>query len=123
MSTGDNRRKKGSMSLEPSGDPVRQERYVLRLYVTGSTPRSTRAIENMRRICDTNLGGRYDLEVIDIYQDPETLREAQIIAAPTLVKLLPLPLRRIIGDLSDSEKVLAGLDLHARTRMDREEGG
>ena len=86
-----------------------QERYVLRLYVTGSTPRSTRAIENMRRICETNLGGCYDLEVIDIYQDPEASREAQIIAAPALVKLLPLPLRRIIGDLSNTERVLVGL--------------
>jgi circadian clock protein KaiB len=123
VSTGDDRRTTGSTSLEPSGEPVRQERYVLRLYVTGSTPRSTRAIENMRRICETKLDGSYDLEVIDIYQDPEASREAQIIAAPTLIKLLPLPLRRIIGDLSDSEKVLAGLDLRARTRMDREEGG
>ncbi len=91
----------------PSAEP----RYVLRLYVTGSTPRSARAIENMRRICEEHLAGRYDLEVIDIYQRPEAAREFQLIAAPTLVKLLPEPLRRIVGDLSDRDKVLHGLDL------------
>ena len=86
-------------------------RYVLRLYVTGSTPRSARAIENMRRICEERLAGRYDLEVVDIYQRPEAAREFQLIAAPTLVKLLPEPLRRVIGDLSDENRVLHGLDL------------
>lgn len=90
---------------------VSDEHYVLRLYVTGTTPRSTRAIENMRAICEQYLKGRYDLEVIDIYQDPEASRDAQIIAAPTLVKMLPEPLRRVIGDLSDHDKVLAGLNL------------
>src|SRR4051795_6615191 len=85
--------------------------YVLRLYVTGSTSRSARAIENMRRICEEYLAGRYDLEVIDIYQRPEAAREFQLIAAPTLVKLLPQPLRRIVGDLSDRDKVLHGLEL------------
>src|ERR687890_702226 len=91
----------------PSAEP----RYVLRLYVTGSTSRSARAIENMRRICEEHLAGRYDLEVIDIYQRPEAAREFQLIAAPTLVRLLPEPLRKIIGDLSDRDKVLPGLDL------------
>jgi len=86
-------------------------RYVLRLFVTGTTSRSQRAITNMQRICEENLAGRYDLEVIDVYQDPEATRDLQVIATPTLVKLLPEPLRRIIGDLSDHEKVLAGLDL------------
>lgn len=85
--------------------------YVLRLYVTGTTVRSARAIANLRRICEERLLGQYDLEVVDIYQDPEAAREHQIIAAPTLVKLLPQPLRRIIGDLSDHDRVLAGLDL------------
>lgn len=94
--------------------PAPGERYVLRLYVTGSTPRSVRAIENMRRICEEHLPGRYDLEVIDIYQNPDATREAQIIAAPTLVKMLPEPLRRVIGDLSDHERVLAGLNLAPR---------
>jgi circadian clock protein KaiB len=87
------------------------ERYKLRLFITGSTPRSTRAIQNMRLICDENLKGRYDLEVIDVYDDPDATRELQIIATPTLVKILPEPLRRIIGDLSDKERVLAGLNI------------
>ena len=91
--------------------PAAPESYQLRLFITGSTPRSTRAIENMRRICSENLDGRYHLQVIDVYQDPEATREFQIIATPTLVKVLPEPLRRIIGDLSDKERVLAGLDL------------
>ena len=94
-----------------SSGEVPADRYVLRLYVTGSTPRSTRAIENMHRICEEHLAGRYDLEVIDIYQNPEATRDAQVIAAPTLVKMLPEPLRRVIGDLSDHERVLAGLNL------------
>ena len=83
----------------------------LRLFVTGSTPRSTRAIANMRKICEENLRGRYDLEVVDVYENPDATRELQIIATPTLVKILPEPLRRIIGDLSDKERVLAGLNL------------
>jgi circadian clock protein KaiB len=93
--------------------------YKLRLFITGSTPRSTRAIDNLRRICADNLDGRYELEVIDVYEHPETTREFQIVATPTLVKVLPEPLRKIIGDLSDELKVLAGLDLAPRT--DRED--
>lgn len=85
--------------------------FVLRLFVTGTTPRSARAIANLRRVCEEHLKGEYDLEVVDIYQHPESARENQIIAAPTLVRMLPLPLRKIIGDLADEEKVLAGLDL------------
>jgi circadian clock protein KaiB len=86
-------------------------RYKLRLFVTGSTPRSSRAIANMRKICEENLRGRYDLEVVDVYENPDATRELQIIATPALVKILPEPLRRIIGDLSDKERVLAGLNL------------
>jgi circadian clock protein KaiB len=93
-------------SVTPSG-----ERYLLRLYVTGMTPKSVHAIANIKRICAEHLEGRYTLEVIDLYQQPERAREAQIIAAPTLVKELPSPLRRIIGDLADCERVLVGLDL------------
>jgi circadian clock protein KaiB len=89
--------------------------YVLRLYVTGQTPRSVLAIENMRRICAEHLSDRYTLEVIDIYLHPEACQQQQIIAAPTLIKVLPHPLRRIIGDLSNTEKVLVGLDLRARS--------
>ena len=87
------------------------EHYVLRLYVTGMTPRSTRAVENVRLICEEHLKGRYDLEVIDIYQQPILAKGEQILAAPTLIKKLPLPLRRVIGDLSNTERVLLGLDL------------
>ena len=87
------------------------DRYVLRLFVSGMTPRSTRAVQNVRAICETHLHGRYDLEVIDIYQQPTLARGEQIIAAPTLVKKSPAPLRYIIGDLSSTERVLRGLDL------------
>ena len=90
-------------------------RYVLRLYVAGSTKRSTRAIETTRRICDTHLKGRHELEVVDLYQYPEAAAREQIIAAPTLVKLLPSTLRRVIGDLSDQQRVLASLGLSVRT--------
>ena len=87
------------------------DRYVLRLFVSGMTPRSTRAVQNVRAICEAHLHGRYDLEVIDIYQQPTLARGEQIIAAPTLVKKSPAPLRYIIGDLSSTERVLRGLDL------------
>ena len=89
--------------------------YVLRLYVTGMTPRSERAVRNLQAICDEYLEGRYDLDVIDIYQQPVLTKGEQIVAAPTLIKKLPLPMRRIIGDMSDRERVLLGLDL-VRTR-------
>ena len=101
--------------------PVAGVEYVLRLYVSGQTPRSILAIENMRRICAEYLDQRYTLEVIDIYQHPEACQQEQIIAAPTLIKVLPHPLRRIIGDLSNTGKVLAGLDL--RPRSGAEGGG
>jgi circadian clock protein KaiB len=84
--------------------------YLLRLYVSGMTPNSIRAIENIRKICAEHLEGHYQLEIIDIYQQPIFAKEGQIIAAPTLVKELPLPLRKFIGDLSQTEKILLGLD-------------
>lgn len=86
-------------------------RYVLRLYITGSTPNSTRAIVNIRKICEEHLHGRYELEVIDISQHPTLAEGEQIIAAPTLIIKLPLPLRRFIGDMSQTERILVGLDL------------
>jgi circadian clock protein KaiB len=86
-------------------------RYVLRLYVTGLTPRSLAAIETTKRTCEEFLKGRYDLEVIDLSQHPSLAEGEQIIAAPTLIKQLPKPLRRLVGDLSDRERVLLGLDL------------
>lgn len=91
--------------------PPEAGRYVLRLFVTGTTSRSQKAIANMRKICEQELAGQYDLEIIDVYDKPEATRELQVVATPTLVKVLPEPLRRIIGDLSDKEKVLAGLNL------------
>ena len=99
------------MTNEESQPWSPSERYKLRLFVTGATARSVRAIENMRKVCEENLKGRYDLEVIDVYQNPEATRELQVVATPTLVKMLPEPLRRIIGDLSNKERVLAGLNL------------
>ena len=88
-----------------------KDRHILRLYVTGSTRRSIMAITNLKKICEEYLEGRYDLEVIDLYQKPSLAKGDQIIAAPTLIKQLPLPFRRIIGDMSNKEKVLFGLDL------------
>ena len=88
-----------------------REEYVLRLYVTGLTPRSTLAIANVRKICDEHLSGRYELKVIDIYQQPKLAKGEQIIATPTLIKKLPLPLRKLIGDMSDTERFLVGIDL------------
>lgn len=85
--------------------------FVLRLYVTGATARSRRAILNLNGICQEHLGDQFDLEIIDIHQKPSLAKDEQIIAAPTLIKKLPLPMRRIIGDLSDREAVLFGLDL------------
>jgi circadian clock protein KaiB len=94
-----------------SADVVK--RYRLQLFITGSTARSTRAIANMLKICEQHLEGRYEYEIIDVYQNPDATRELQIIATPTLVKLSPLPLRRIVGDLSDEKRVLLGLNLTA----------
>ena len=89
-------------------------KYVLRLYVTGTTGKSMRAIENVRRICDEHLEGLYDLEVVDLYKNLPLARGDQIIAAPTLIKRLPAPLRRLIGDMSDEKRVLVGLDLRPK---------
>jgi len=90
-------------------------RYVLRLYVTGTTRNSARAIVNTRKICEEHLHGRYDLEIVDISQHPALAEGEQIIAAPTLIKKLPLPLRRFIGDMSQAERILLGLDLRKVT--------
>ena len=97
--------------LEQPGSDSRQAKYVLRLYVSGSTLKSALAVENIKRICEQRLKNRYDLEVIDIYQQPNLARAEQIVAVPTLIKRLPLPQRRLIGDMSDLNKVLFGLDL------------
>jgi circadian clock protein KaiB len=96
---------------ERPGSHSDQSLYVLRLYVSGSTLKSTLAVENIKRICEQHLKNRYDLKVIDIYQQPNLAREEQIVAVPTLIKCLPVPLRRLVGDLSNLKKVLFGLDL------------
>ncbi len=88
--------------------------YVLRLYVTGMTPKSVRAIENLTAICEEYLPSRYELEVIDIYQRPSLLQGEQIVAVPTLIKKLPEPLRRLVGDMSNKDRVLLGLDLKSK---------
>ncbi len=89
----------------------RTKRYTLRLYVAGMTPRSLRAIANVRNICEENLAGRFDLQVIDIYQQPTLAEGEQIIAAPTLIKKIPAPLRRFIGDMANKDRILIGLDI------------
>jgi circadian clock protein KaiB len=88
-----------------------EEKYVLKLYITGMTPRSQEALRNVEKICREYLDGRCELEVVDIYQQPTLAKGDQIIAVPTLVKKLPLPLRRLIGDLSQKDRIVLGLDL------------
>jgi circadian clock protein KaiB len=104
--------KKTAYAAKAAADSVAT--YVLRLYIAGTTPRSTRAVMNIKDICQNSLSGRYDLEVIDIYQQPDMAKDQQIIAAPTLIKELPLPLRKFIGDLSNTDKILVGLEVKAK---------
>ncbi len=99
------------MSLAPGDGSNPEERYLLRLFIAGTSARSRRTIENLSRICRERLHGRFDLEVVDIYQQPHLAEEFQVVAAPTLLKLRPLPLRRMVGDLSDEARVLRGLGL------------
>lgn len=94
---------------------VAEEKYVLKLYVTGLTPKSIQAIENIKRICEEHLQGRYELEIIDVYQQPVLAKDEQILAAPTLIRKLPLPLRRLIGDMSKTDRILLGLDLKQKS--------
>lgn len=97
--------------LQRAADASRPGKYLLRLYVTGVTPKSTRAIRNVKRICEEHLKGRYMLEIVDIYQQPERAKSEDILAAPTLIKQLPLPLRKLIGDMANTDRLLLGLDL------------
>lgn len=101
-----------SQNLDDSIKKAKEQIYLLKLYITGMTPQSLSAIENLKVICEEHLKGRYDLEVIDLYKNPSLAKGEQIIAAPTLIKKLPLPLRRIIGNMSSVERVLVGLDLN-----------
>lgn len=107
-------KKTATQAMEEALAHPQDEHYSLRLYVAGMTPRSMQAIENIRTICEEHLQGRYDLTVIDLYQQPVLAEGDQIIAAPTLIKKLPLPLRRFIGDLSNTERILVGLDLRPK---------
>ncbi len=90
------------------------EQWNLRLYVAGQTPRAIAALDNLKRICEEHLAGKYTIEVIDLLQNPQLARGDQILAVPTLVRKLPEPVRKIIGDLSNEERVLVGLDLRPR---------
>lgn len=103
-----------SAAFETALDRSQQPLFVLRLYVAGTTAQSTRAILQLKEFCEAHLKGRYELEVVDIYQQPQLARDEHIIAVPTLIRKLPLPLRRLIGDLSNEERVLVGLDLQSR---------
>ncbi len=101
-------------AFERSMVSPQKKTYVLRLYLTGTTPQSMRAVANVKKICEEHLKGSYELEVIDLYQQPKLAQGEQIIATPTLIKKLPLPLRRIIGNMSKTERVLVGLDLRKK---------
>ena len=93
---------------------LKRATYILRLYVTGSSHRSLQAVYNLKKLCEEYLPDDYDLEVIDIYENPDAARDEQIIAAPTLVKKLPQPIRKFVGDMSNTQKILVGLDLYER---------
>jgi circadian clock protein KaiB len=90
------------------------KKWNLRLYVAGQTPKSITALANLKRICNEHMDGQYQIEVIDLMENPQLARRDQIVAIPTLVRELPTPLKRIIGDLSNTERVLVGLDVTAR---------
>jgi circadian clock protein KaiB len=107
--------------FERARTPSKRGRYVLRLYVAGATRGSSSAIQSIRSICEERLAGRYELEIIDVYQQPHRAREDQIIALPTLIKSLPPPLRQLVGDLSNMERVLRGLDLKLEAKSDAKE--
>jgi circadian clock protein KaiB len=95
------------------------EQFVLRLFVSGLSAKSRQAIDNVRSLCETHLPGRYDLQIIDIYQQPRLAKDEQLIAAPTLIKKLPLPLRRLVGNMHDPDPVLVMLGIAAKGKADR----
>ena len=107
----------GVKASEKTVKESRRPKYVLRLYIAGVSIRSGHAIENIRKICEEYLKGRYELEVIDLYQQPVLAKGEQIIAVPTLIKKFPPPLRKFIGDLNDTGKILVGLDLIPKKRQ------
>jgi circadian clock protein KaiB len=107
-------------AFEVAMEKGEEGQYILRLFVAGITPNSRKAVENVRKICEEHLKGRYQLEIIDIYQQPIFAREGQIVAAPTLVKELPPPLRKFIGDMSHTDRILAGLDLRRKEKPEKD---
>ena len=107
--------KTSTEEFEKAATKVSRKKYVLRLYITGMTPKSSVAIANVQKLCEKYLKGAYELKVIDIYQQPKLAKGEQIIATPTLIKKLPLPLRKLIGDMSDTERFLLGIDLKQKT--------
>lgn len=109
-----NQKETDQSKIEQALRDRKNARYVLRLYIAGLTPRSVAAIASVKKTCDEHLRGRYELEVINLYDQPTLAKGEQIIAAPTLIKKLPLPLRRIIGDMADTKKLLVGLDLREK---------
>lgn len=102
---------------------IKRAKYILRLYVTGSSGRSLRAVHNLKKLCEEYLPDDYDLEVIDIYKNPAAAREEQIVAVPTLVKKLPRPIRKFVGDLSNTQKILIGLDIYQRQDLEDQMNG
>jgi len=103
--------KSSTAAFETAAQRADAEQYVLRLYIAGTTAASSRSVENLRAICEEHLKGRYELMIVDVFQQPVLAKDEQIIAVPTLIKKLPAPLRRIVGDLSNEHRVLVGLDL------------
>ena len=103
-----------TMTDEPGRAPDAHEKWLLRLYVAGRSPKCVAALENLKRFCEEHMPGQYEIEVVDLLENPRLAKDDQIVAIPTLVRKLPEPLRRIIGDLSNSERMLVGLDLKSR---------
>ncbi len=113
MENGDAKLNEAAKKFEKALLVTSDDKYVLRLYVAGMSPKSIQAIENIKKVCEENMPGRYQLDIIDIYQQPIFAKEGQIVAAPTLIKELPLPISKLVGDMSNKERVLVGLDLRS----------
>ena len=114
MSANTKSRRAETLGRRSDAESSPPESWELRLYVAGATPRATKALENLKKICEEYLAGKYSIEVIDLLTNPKLARGDQILALPTLVRKLPVPVRKIIGDLSDTERVLVGMDLRPR---------
>ncbi|MEO8903222.1 MAG: circadian clock KaiB family protein [Polyangiaceae bacterium] len=109
------RHKSSTAAFEAAAERAQAEQYVLRLYIAGTTEASGRAVETLRAICEEHLKGRYELLVVDVFQQPTLAQEEQIVAVPTLIKKSPAPIRRVVGDLSNQHRVLVGLGLKPKS--------